>query len=179
MSLLHHKLICLLLFVDVVSHFYDLMLYCSSGISNHICQLCSCLYDMGFGGIRRTLRHHNYQRLWSSSYILNFFYWWSSDWGTVSLSPDMRFFYLEDFHLLIIIVLKGKLITWILKFFRSCHHQVTESSWLNDMRDQIEHTRVLNVVYRSATALGSHLPRVAVAGALLRPVSSSTQVTSS
>ncbi|KAI8561728.1 hypothetical protein RHMOL_Rhmol04G0363500 [Rhododendron molle] len=58
---------------------------------------------------------------------------------------------------------------------QSCH-QVTESSWLNDMRDQIEHTRVLNVVYRSATALGSHLPRVAVAGALLRPVSSSTQV---
>ncbi|KAG5555156.1 hypothetical protein RHGRI_012627 [Rhododendron griersonianum] len=55
-------------------------------------------------------------------------------------------------------------------------HQVTASSWLNDMRDQIEHTRVLNVVYRSATALGSHLPRVAVAGALLQPVSSSTQV---
>ncbi|KAG5555157.1 hypothetical protein RHGRI_012627 [Rhododendron griersonianum] len=54
--------------------------------------------------------------------------------------------------------------------------EVTASSWLNDMRDQIEHTRVLNVVYRSATALGSHLPRVAVAGALLQPVSSSTQV---
>lgn len=51
------------------------------------------------------------------------------------------------------------------------------------MRDQIEHTRVLNVVYRSATALGSRLPsvastkaRVAGAGALLKPVSSSTQV---
>lgn len=51
------------------------------------------------------------------------------------------------------------------------------------MRDQIERTRVLNVVYRSATALGSHLPsvastkaRVAGAGALLKPVSSSTQV---
>ncbi|KAH7844725.1 hypothetical protein Vadar_031011 [Vaccinium darrowii] len=54
--------------------------------------------------------------------------------------------------------------------------EVTASSWLNDMRDQIEHTRVLNVVYRSATALGSRLPRVAVAGALLQPVSSSTQV---
>ncbi|KAL0414784.1 UNVERIFIED_CONTAM: hypothetical protein Sradi_1680100 [Sesamum radiatum] len=43
--------------------------------------------------------------------------------------------------------------------------------------------RVLNVIYRSATALGSRLPsisyakaRVAGAGALLRPVSSSTQV---
>ncbi|KAJ6889774.1 hypothetical protein NC651_023499 [Populus alba x Populus x berolinensis] len=62
-------------------------------------------------------------------------------------------------------------------------NQVTASSWLNDLRDQVEHTRVLNVVYRSATALGSRLPsiasakaRVAGAGALLRPVSSSTQV---
>ncbi|PSR92559.1 Sn1-specific diacylglycerol lipase [Actinidia chinensis var. chinensis] len=61
--------------------------------------------------------------------------------------------------------------------------EVTASSWLNDLRDQIERTRVLNVVYRSATALGSRLPsidgakaRVAGAGALLRPVSSSTQV---
>ncbi|KAJ6889773.1 hypothetical protein NC651_023499 [Populus alba x Populus x berolinensis] len=61
--------------------------------------------------------------------------------------------------------------------------EVTASSWLNDLRDQVEHTRVLNVVYRSATALGSRLPsiasakaRVAGAGALLRPVSSSTQV---
>lgn len=63
-------------------------------------------------------------------------------------------------------------------------NQVTASSWLNDLRDQVEHTRVLNVVYRSATALGSRLPsiasakaRVAGAGALLRPVSSGTQVT--
>ncbi|CAK7333289.1 unnamed protein product [Dovyalis caffra] len=61
--------------------------------------------------------------------------------------------------------------------------EVTASSWLNDLRDQVEHTRVLNVVYRSATALGSRLPsiasakaRVAGAGALLRPVSNSTQV---
>lgn len=64
-------------------------------------------------------------------------------------------------------------------------YQVTASSWLNDLRDQLEHTRILNVVYRSATAVGSHLPsiasakaRVAGAGALLRPVSSSTQVMS-
>ena len=64
------------------------------------------------------------------------------------------------------------------------YHQVTASSWLNDLRDQVERTRVLNVVYRSATALGSRLPsidgakaRVAGAGTLLRPVSSSTQVT--
>ncbi|XWS14131.1 hypothetical protein CRYUN_Cryun36dG0097000 [Craigia yunnanensis] len=32
--------------------------------------------------------------------------------------------------------------------------EVTASSWLNDLRDQVKHTRVLNVVYRSATALG-------------------------
>ncbi|CAI0540110.1 unnamed protein product [Linum tenue] len=61
--------------------------------------------------------------------------------------------------------------------------EVTASSWLSDLRDQVEQTRVLNVVYRSASALGSRLPsiasakaRVAGAGALLRPVSSSTQV---
>ncbi|KAI3690098.1 hypothetical protein L2E82_48073 [Cichorium intybus] len=61
--------------------------------------------------------------------------------------------------------------------------EVTASSWLNDLRDQVEQTRVLNVVYRSATALGSRLPsianaraKVAGAGAILRPVSSSTQV---
>ncbi|KAF8724377.1 hypothetical protein HU200_021409 [Digitaria exilis] len=61
--------------------------------------------------------------------------------------------------------------------------EVTASSWLNDLRDQIQQTRFLNVVYRSATALGTHLQsfsgareRVAGAGAFLRPVSSKTQV---
>ncbi|KAI3469335.1 hypothetical protein Pfo_025998 [Paulownia fortunei] len=61
--------------------------------------------------------------------------------------------------------------------------EVTASSWLNDLRDQVERNRVLNVIYRSATALGSRLPsisnakaRVVGAGALLRPVSSRTQV---
>ncbi|KAJ7955156.1 Lipase [Quillaja saponaria] len=61
--------------------------------------------------------------------------------------------------------------------------EVTASSWLNDLRDQVEHTKVLNVVYRSATAVGSRLPsiasakaRLAGAGALLLPVTSSTQV---
>ncbi|KAK7246356.1 hypothetical protein RIF29_41223 [Crotalaria pallida] len=61
--------------------------------------------------------------------------------------------------------------------------EVTASSWLNDLRDQVEHTKVLNVVYRSATALGSYLPsissakaRVAGAGAILWPVTSGTQV---
>ncbi|KAL5229086.1 hypothetical protein ABZP36_017351 [Zizania latifolia] len=61
--------------------------------------------------------------------------------------------------------------------------EVTASSWLNDLRDQIQQTRFLNVVYRSATALGTRLQsfsgakdRVAGAGALLRPVSSKTQV---
>ncbi|GFQ05721.1 sn1-specific diacylglycerol lipase alpha [Phtheirospermum japonicum] len=61
--------------------------------------------------------------------------------------------------------------------------EVTASSWLNDLRDQVEGNRVLNVIYRSATALGSRLPsisnakaRVVGAGALLRPVSSSTRV---
>lgn len=62
-------------------------------------------------------------------------------------------------------------------------YEVTASSWLNDLRDQVEHTKVLNVVYRSATALGSRLPtissakaRVAGAGAILWPVTSGTQV---
>jgi hypothetical protein len=57
---------------------------------------------------------------------------------------------------------------------------------LNDLRDQVEHTKVLNVVYRSATALGSRLPtissakaRVAGAGAILWPVTTGTQVASS
>ncbi|XP_054807992.1 uncharacterized protein LOC129310150 [Prosopis cineraria] len=61
--------------------------------------------------------------------------------------------------------------------------EVTASSWLNDLRDQVERTKVLNVVYRSATALGSRLPsissakaKVAGAGAILRPVTSGTQV---
>ncbi|XP_055818367.1 uncharacterized protein LOC129887328 [Solanum dulcamara] len=61
--------------------------------------------------------------------------------------------------------------------------EVTASSWVNDLRDQVERNRVLKVIYRSATALGSRLPsiaiakaRVAGAGVLLRPVSSSTQV---
>ncbi|KAG2597214.1 uncharacterized protein LOC120706716 isoform X2 [Panicum virgatum] len=61
--------------------------------------------------------------------------------------------------------------------------EVTASSWLNDLRDQIQQTRFLNVVYRSATALGTRLQsfsgareRVAGAGAFLRPVSSKTQV---
>ncbi|GJW23365.1 hypothetical protein Tco_0033987, partial [Tanacetum coccineum] len=60
--------------------------------------------------------------------------------------------------------------------------EVTTSSWLNDLRDQIEQTRVLNIVFRSATALRSQLPsmanaraKVAGAGAMLRPISSSTQ----
>lgn len=61
--------------------------------------------------------------------------------------------------------------------------QVTASAWLNDLRNQIERTRILSTVYRSATALGSRLPSIAVArarvagaGAILRPVSNGTQV---
>ncbi|KAI4338308.1 hypothetical protein L6164_016649 [Bauhinia variegata] len=61
--------------------------------------------------------------------------------------------------------------------------EVTASSWLNGLRDQVERTKVLNVVYRSATALGSRLPsissakaRVADAGAILWPVTNGTQV---
>ncbi|KAI3997459.1 hypothetical protein MKX01_008066 [Papaver californicum] len=61
--------------------------------------------------------------------------------------------------------------------------EVTASAWLNDLRDQIERTRILSSVYRSASALGSRLPsmasaraKVAGAGAILRPVSSGTQV---
>ncbi|KAL7113992.1 hypothetical protein ACP275_04G093900 [Erythranthe tilingii] len=61
--------------------------------------------------------------------------------------------------------------------------EVTASAWLNDLRNQIERTRILSTVYRSASALGSRLPsmatakaKVAGAGAMLRPVSSGTQV---
>ncbi|MCL7048223.1 hypothetical protein MKW94_019195 [Papaver nudicaule] len=61
--------------------------------------------------------------------------------------------------------------------------EVTASAWLNDLRNQIEQTRILSSVYRSASALGSRLPsmasaraKVAGAGAILRPVSSGTQV---
>ncbi|KAK1360309.1 Sn1-specific diacylglycerol lipase alpha [Heracleum sosnowskyi] len=61
--------------------------------------------------------------------------------------------------------------------------EVTASAWINDLRNQIEQTRILSTVYRSATALGSRLPsiasaraKVAGAGAMLRPVSSGTQV---
>ncbi|KAF2300943.1 hypothetical protein GH714_018481 [Hevea brasiliensis] len=56
--------------------------------------------------------------------------------------------------------------------------EVTASAWLNDLRNQIERTRILSTVYRSASALGSRLPsissakaKVAGAGAILRPVS--------
>ncbi|KAL8116567.1 hypothetical protein AgCh_022914 [Apium graveolens] len=65
------------------------------------------------------------------------------------------------------------------------HSEVTSSSWYNNLLDQIKHTRVLNVFYRSTTALGSRLPtmasareRVANVSALLCPVSSSTQASS-
>ncbi|KAJ6696111.1 LIPASE CLASS 3 PROTEIN-LIKE [Salix koriyanagi] len=61
--------------------------------------------------------------------------------------------------------------------------EVTASAWLNDLKNQIEHTRILSTVYRSASALGSRLPsiasaraKVAGAGAILRPVSNGTQV---
>ncbi|KAL7602846.1 uncharacterized protein LOC111921361 [Lactuca sativa] len=61
--------------------------------------------------------------------------------------------------------------------------EVTASAWLNDLRTQIEHTRILRTFYRSASALGSRLPsmataraKVAGAGEILRPVSSGTQV---
>ncbi|KAL5698304.1 hypothetical protein ACHQM5_029362 [Ranunculus cassubicifolius] len=61
--------------------------------------------------------------------------------------------------------------------------EVTASAWLNDLRNQIEQTRILSTVYRSASALGSRLPsiasarqRVADAGGVLRPVSNGTRV---
>lgn len=51
--------------------------------------------------------------------------------------------------------------------------QVTASSWLNDLKDQVQQTRFLNVVYRSVS---SARDKVAGAGTLLSPVSSKTQV---
>ncbi|KAK7348131.1 hypothetical protein VNO80_22680 [Phaseolus coccineus] len=60
---------------------------------------------------------------------------------------------------------------------------VAASSWLNDLWDQVEHTKVLNVIYRSANTLGSHLQSISSAkdkvtgvGAILLPVTSSTEV---
>ncbi|KAG0476182.1 hypothetical protein HPP92_013023 [Vanilla planifolia] len=61
--------------------------------------------------------------------------------------------------------------------------EVTASAWLNDLRSQIEQTKILSTVYRSASALGSRLPsiasarvKIADAGSILRPVSNGTQV---
>ncbi|CAL0307882.1 unnamed protein product [Lupinus luteus] len=61
--------------------------------------------------------------------------------------------------------------------------EVTASAWINDLRSQIEQTRILSTVYRSASALGSRLPSIATArakvvgaGAILQPVSNGTQV---
>ncbi|KAG4378383.1 hypothetical protein GLYMA_17G029400v4 [Glycine max] len=61
--------------------------------------------------------------------------------------------------------------------------EVAASSWMSDLWDQAEHTKVLKAVHNSATALGSHLQfissakdKVAGVGAILRPVTSGTQV---
>ncbi|XP_017419961.1 uncharacterized protein LOC108330024 isoform X2 [Vigna angularis] len=61
--------------------------------------------------------------------------------------------------------------------------EVAASSWLNDLWNQVEHTKVLNVIYSSASTLGSHLQSISSAkdkvtgvGAILLPVASSTQV---
>lgn len=61
---------------------------------------------------------------------------------------------------------------------------MTASAWINDLRNQIQRTRILSTVYRSASALSSRLPSIATtkakvvgAGVILRPVSSGTQVT--
>ncbi|KAH1088427.1 hypothetical protein GYH30_019456 [Glycine max] len=65
--------------------------------------------------------------------------------------------------------------------------EVAASSWLSDLWDQVEHTKVLKVVHHSATALGSHLKSISVAkdkvagaSAIVRPATSGTQhITSS
>ncbi|XP_068463479.1 uncharacterized protein [Phaseolus vulgaris] len=60
--------------------------------------------------------------------------------------------------------------------------EVAASSWFNDLWDQVEHTKVLNVIYRSASILGSHLQSISAkdkvtgVGAILLPVTSSTEV---
>ncbi|CAM6057870.1 unnamed protein product [Sphagnum tenellum] len=77
--------------------------------------------------------------------------------------------------------------------------EVTASAWVDDFREQIERTRILRTVYRSATALSSRLQSIASlsratlpystlmvaraaqtgaagAGAIWRPVSSGTQI---
>ncbi|XP_022639767.1 uncharacterized protein LOC106767309 isoform X2 [Vigna radiata var. radiata] len=54
---------------------------------------------------------------------------------------------------------------------------------VDNLRSEVEHTKVLNVIYRSASTLGSHLQFISSAkgkvtgvGAILLPVASSTQV---
>ncbi|KOM33475.1 hypothetical protein LR48_Vigan01g303100 [Vigna angularis] len=54
---------------------------------------------------------------------------------------------------------------------------------VDDLRSEVEHTKVLNVIYSSASTLGSHLQSISSAkdkvtgvGAILLPVASSTQV---
>ncbi|XP_015939308.1 uncharacterized protein LOC107464869 [Arachis duranensis] len=61
--------------------------------------------------------------------------------------------------------------------------EVMASAWINDLRTQIQQTRIISTVCRSASALGSRLPsiaaarsKVAGAGAMLQPVSNGTQV---
>ncbi|KAJ7532995.1 hypothetical protein O6H91_13G028300 [Diphasiastrum complanatum] len=64
--------------------------------------------------------------------------------------------------------------------------EVTASAWVNEFREQIERTRILRTVVRSATALGSRLSSIANASrvqagtsnaiAMWHPVSSGTQV---
>ncbi|ESW26310.1 hypothetical protein PHAVU_003G108400 [Phaseolus vulgaris] len=53
---------------------------------------------------------------------------------------------------------------------------------VDDLRSEVEHTKVLNVIYRSASILGSHLQSISAkdkvtgVGAILLPVTSSTEV---
>lgn len=144
-----------------------------------IASLFSCLHDMGVGRIREALHYHNNQWLWSGAHIFNCFYRWSSFRGVPIITLIRENTWTYSF-LAILVISFGSLLT---SFFFFLLYQVTASSWLNDLRDQVERNKILNVIYRSATAVGSRLPsisnakaRVAGAGALLRPVSSSTQV---
>ncbi|RYQ89044.1 hypothetical protein Ahy_B09g095894 isoform F [Arachis hypogaea] len=67
--------------------------------------------------------------------------------------------------------------------YPSYNVKVMASAWINDLRTQIQQTRIISTVCRSASALGSRLPsiaaarsKVAGAGAMLQPVSNGTQV---
>ena len=144
----------------------------------------SRLHDMGIGRIWHWCNYFHNKWSWFSPHLLSCICWWLASRGSF---PDVA---LEFFYIFLMLDLyhhnNGFLKElWTLSdLLCISYSQVTASAWLNDLRNQIEQTRILSTVYRSASAIGSRLPsiasakaKVAGAGAVLRPVSNGTQVT--